>query len=168
MNIVEFCSIRNGLDFLKKREPQLLEEIVGIITSIDIEACRLHAVSGKVIYSPDKINDKFKRELLSAGWEKSLHKIAVRECDEAAFIKNKTVIEIQFGNYAYVAYDIFIKHLLYYYGSNIDAGIAILPVKSLQSLMDPGMSFYESEIINIYRQEEGLSLPPHVIIGVET
>lgn len=47
------------------------------------------------------------------------------------FVKEKIAIEVQFGKYAFVAYDLFVKHMLFFSGGAINLGIEILPMKSL-------------------------------------
>lgn len=45
------------------------------------------------------------------------------------FVKQQIAIEIQFGKYAFVAFDLFVKHLLFYSGGIINLGIEVLPTK---------------------------------------
>lgn len=45
------------------------------------------------------------------------------------FVKEQIAVEIQFGKYAFVAFDLFVKHLLFYSGGVINLGIEILPTK---------------------------------------
>ncbi|MCG2768683.1 MAG: restriction endonuclease, partial [Anaerolineae bacterium] len=61
-------------------------------------------------------------------------------------VKNRIAVEVQFGKYAFVAYDIFVKHLLFYAGRTINVGVEILPMKSLQSEMSSGIAYYEGEV----------------------
>jgi len=60
-------------------------------------------------------------------------------------------IEVQFGKYAFVAYDLFVKHLAFFVRDQIDVGIEILAMKSLQSKMSSGPGYYEGELYNIIR-----------------
>ena len=76
-------------------------------------------------------------------------------------------IEVQFGKYAFVAYDLFVKHLAFYVGDKIDVGVEILPTKALQSQMSSGVPYYEAEIYNVARQGRGVPAVPLVILGVE-
>lgn len=76
-------------------------------------------------------------------------------------------IEVQFGKYPFVAYDLFVKHLAFYVGDRIDVGIEILPMKSLQSQMSSGVAYYEGEIYNVVRQGRGVPAVPLVLIGIE-
>ena len=53
--------------------------------------------------------------------------------NQTDFVKDRVAIEVQFGKYSFVAYDLFVKHLAFYMGDKIDVGIEILPMKQLQS-----------------------------------
>ena len=47
------------------------------------------------------------------------------------FVKDKIAVEVQFGKYAFVAYDLFVKHILFYSGGVTNLGIEILPTKTM-------------------------------------
>lgn len=85
----------------------------------------------------------------------------------ADFVKDRVAVEVQFGKYSFVAYDLFVKHLAFYIGNRIDVGIEILPMKSLQSDMSSGVPYYEGEFYNVVRQGRGVPAVPLVVIGVE-
>ena len=82
-------------------------------------------------------------------------------------MKDLVAIEVQFGKYSFVAYDLFVKHLAFYMGDTIDVGIEILPMKSLQKNMSSGIGYYEGELYNVVRQGRGVPAVPIVLIGVE-
>jgi len=67
---------------------------------------------------------------------------AIFSYNQTDFVKNRVALEVQFGKYSFVAYDLFVKHLAFYVGDKIDVGIEILPMKSLQSEMSSGPSYY--------------------------
>jgi len=83
------------------------------------------------------------------------------------FVKDKIAIEVQFGKYAFVAYDLFVKHLLFYSGGRINVGIEILPVKSMQSDMSSGIAYYEGEVYNVMRHGRINPPVPLLIIGIK-
>jgi len=83
------------------------------------------------------------------------------------FVKEKLAIEIQFGKYAFVAFDLFVKHLLFYSGGVINIGIEILPTKRMQSQMSSGVAYYEGEIYNVLRHGRNNPPVPLLILGVE-
>lgn len=73
---------------------------------------------------------------------------------------------MQFGKYAFVAFDLFVKHMAFYVGDKIDVGIEILPMKEMSSEMSSGISYYEREIYNVIRQGRGVPAVPLVLIGI--
>lgn len=153
--------------------------------------------SGKLLYSPIDLNAIFKEKLYELKWEESrvsywvtkderlirktiampsdMQKQEIEKQNETAifsynqtdFVKNRVAIEVQFGKYSFVAYDLFVKHLAFYVGDKIDVGIEILPMKSLQSEMSSGVSYYEGELYNVVRQGRGVPAVPLIIIGIE-
>lgn len=86
--------------------------------------------------------------------------------NQTDFVKDRVAIEVQFGKYAFVAYDLFVKHLAFYVRDQIDVGIEILPMKSLQSEMSSGPGYYEGELYNVIRNGRGVPSVPLVIIGI--
>jgi len=154
-------------------------------------------MKGTLLYSPIDLNNAFKEKLSKFHWEESrvnywvtkdeklirktltmspdLQKqeieatgeTPIRSYNQTDFVKNRVAIEVQFGKYAFVAYDLFVKHLAFYIGDHIDVGIEILPMKTLQSQMSSGPSYYEGELYNVVRQGRGVPAVPLVIIGIE-
>lgn len=154
-------------------------------------------MKGKVLFSPVDMNAAFKQLLRNQAWEESRVSYWVtkgeklirktlalsaqdqkREIEDAGetpifsynqtdFVKDRVAIEVQFGKYAFVAYDLFVKHLAFYVGDRIDVGIEMLPMKSLQSQMSSGVPYYEGELYNVIRQGRGVPAVPLVLIGLE-
>jgi hypothetical protein len=83
------------------------------------------------------------------------------------FVKDGVAIEVQFGKYAFVAFDLFVKHLLFYSGGIINVGIEILPTKNMQSKMSSGVAYYEGEVYNVLRHGRGNPPVPLLILGIE-
>ena len=86
--------------------------------------------------------------------------------NQTDFVKERVALEVQFGKYAFVAYDLFVKHLAFYIGDQIDVGIEILPMKILQAQMSSGVPYYEGELYNVIRQGRGVPAVPLVILGI--
>ncbi len=154
-------------------------------------------MKGKLLFSPIEMNAAFNRLLQERSWEESRvsywvtrneklirktltmspeeQKRAIEAAGEMPifsynqtdFVKDRVALEIQFGKYAFVAYDLFVKHLAFYIGDYIDVGIEILPMKSLQSQMSSGVAYYEGEFYNVVRQGRGVPAVPLVLIGIE-
>lgn len=101
-----------------------------------------------------------KKEIIEAGAE------PIFSYNQTDFVKNRVAVEVQFGKYSFVAYDLFVKHLAFYVGDQIDVGIEILPMKSLQRQMSSGVGYYEGELYNVVRQGRGVPAVPLVLVGV--
>jgi len=152
---------------------------------------------GNLLYSPIAMNKAFSKLLADKNWTESRVNYWVTQSErlirqtlsksaeeqkaeiEAAgetpifsynqtdFVKDRVAIEVQFGKYSFVAYDLFVKHLAFYVRDQIDVGIEILAMKSLQSNMSSGPGYYEGELYNIIRNGRGVPAVPLVLIGVE-
>lgn len=154
-------------------------------------------MSGKVLYSPKDMNRAFSELLTAQGWSESrvsywvtkserlIRQTVSKSADEQKaeilaagekpifsynqtdFVRDRVALEVQFGKYSFVAYDLFVKHLAFYVRDQIDVGIEILAMKSLQSSMSSGPGYYEGELYNIIRNGRGVPAVPLVLIGVE-
>lgn len=152
---------------------------------------------GRLLFSPVGMNKSFNDLLKKKNWEESRvsywvtrseklirktlsmtpeeQKNEIEESGETPiysynqtdFVKDRVAVEVQFGKYSFVAYDLFVKHLAFYVGDRIDVGIEILPMKSLQSQMSSGVAYYEGEFYNVVRQGRGVPAVPLVILGIE-
>jgi hypothetical protein len=151
---------------------------------------------GDILYSPIDMNAAFQKLLRAKSWEESRvsywvtkseklirktltmspedQKKEILEAGETPifsynqtdFVKDRVAVEVQFGKYSFVAYDLFVKHLAFYVGDHIDVGIEILPMKTLQAQMSSGVAYYEGEFYNVVRQGRGVPAVPLVILGI--
>ncbi|MCF8308085.1 MAG: restriction endonuclease [Bacteroidales bacterium] len=87
--------------------------------------------------------------------------------NQTDFVKDKIAVEVQFGKYAFVAYDLFVKHMLFYSGGVINLGIEILPTKKMQQEMSSGVAYYEGEVYKVMRQGRNSPPVPLLILGIE-
>ena len=86
--------------------------------------------------------------------------------NQTDYVKQRVAVEVQFGKYAFVAFDIFVKHMAFFIGDRIDVGIEILPMKELQAEMSSGPGYYEGELYNLIRQGRSTPAVPLVLLGV--
>jgi hypothetical protein len=144
-------------------------------------------MQGKLLYSPIDMNKSFCSLLKEKQWqesrvsywvtkdEKLIRQTLAKSADdqkaeiEAAgetpifsynqtdFVKDRVALEVQFGKYSFVAYDLFVKHLAFYVRDKIDVGIEILAIKSLQQHMSSGPGYYEGGIVQHHPQWPGCS-----------
>ncbi len=151
---------------------------------------------GQLLYSPKDMNVAFKEGLESTGWderrntfwvtddEKLLRGIyglspeeqkqkiqdaghePIMSYNQTDFVKDRVAVEAQFGKYAFVAHDLFVKHLSFYVSDIIDVGVEILPMKDLEKEMSSGVPYYERDLLNVLRQGRGVPAVPLVLVGV--
>jgi hypothetical protein len=91
---------------------------------------------------------------------------AIYSYNQTDFVKDRVAVEVQFGKYSFVAYDLFVKHMAFYVGDVIDVGVEILPMKALQEHMSSGVAYYEGELYNLIREGRGVPAVPLVLVGV--
>ena len=151
---------------------------------------------GSMLFSPIAMNARMKESFSKYGWserrtsywvtkdaalirktiqlEPDEQRLAIMAAGEEAifsynqtdFVKNRVAVEVQFGKYSFVAYDLFVKHMAFYVGDIIDVGVEILPMKSLQARMSSGVAYYEGELYNLIREGRGVPAVPLIVIGV--
>lgn len=154
-------------------------------------------MKGKLLFSPGELNKRMKTDFEKLEWyesrtnywvtddynlisrtmhlkeaeqkviiEKEGH-TAIKSYNQTDFVKNRIAVEVQFGKYSFIAYDMFVKHLAFYVGDTIDVGIEILPMKSMQSEMSSGPGYYEGALYDLARQGRGVPAVPLVLVGIE-
>jgi hypothetical protein len=90
----------------------------------------------------------------------------IRTFNEADFRKGRVSVEVQFGKYSFVQFDVFIKHAAAYMHNEIDLGIEIVPMKTMEDEMSSGPPYYEKHLHEIIRQGRIFPPVPLVLIGV--
>jgi len=87
--------------------------------------------------------------------------------NQVDFVKERVAVEIQFGKYFSVQYDLHVKHTFFYGRGDIDVGIEIIPMHKLMCQMSSGVAWYENELTNIVREGRSNPYVPIVLIGIE-
>ena len=151
---------------------------------------------GRMLFDPREMNDEFRNGFVPLGWgerrstfwvtsdnkllrniyhlPESEQKIRIQEAghepimsyNQTDFVKDRIAVEVQFGKYAFVAHDLFVKHLSFYVSDIIDVGIEILPMKEMEREMSSGVPYYERDLLNVLRQGRGVPAVPLVLLGV--
>ena len=152
---------------------------------------------GRLLYSPKDLNRAFEVGFGSLGWAKRRHTYwvakdhrllrsvhwrpadeqkrliedaghePIRSYNETDFVKERVAVEVQFGKYAFVAHDLFVKQLSFFVSDLIDVGIEILPMKVMEREMSSGVPYYERDLLNVIRQGRGVPAVPLVLVGIE-
>ncbi|MGN1410753.1 MAG: BglII/BstYI family type II restriction endonuclease [Eubacteriales bacterium] len=93
--------------------------------------------------------------------------VAFRTNNQVDFVKNRVAVEVQFGKYFSVAYDLHVKHTFFFLRNDIDVGIEIVPTRAMCLKMDTGVAWYENELANVIREGRSNPTVPIVMIGIE-
>ncbi len=101
-----------------------------------------------------------KQEIVAAG------EVALASYNQTDFLKHRVAVEVQFGKYAFVAFDMFVKHMAFFVGDKIDVGVEILPMKSLQVKMSSGVPCFERSLYDLLRQGRSTPAVPMVVVGI--
>ena len=157
---------------------------------------REKTMRGRLLYSPSDMNRAFREGFGEHHWEerrnvfwvtanerllrgvhnlpefdqkKAIEKAGhtpIKSYNQTDFVKDRVAVEVQFGKYAFVAHDLFVKHLSFYVSDVIDVGVEILPMKELEQEMSSGVPYYERDLLNVLRQGRGVPAVPLVLVGV--
>lgn len=152
---------------------------------------------GEFLFSPTDLNNEFNRLFSDRGWVSTRYSYyiahdlkqletmrslsmqeqkeflldqnaeAIRSYNQTDHVKRQVAVEVQFGKYAFVAYDLFVKHLAFYTGGLIEVGVEILPTRAMNREMSSGIAYFEGELHNILRHGRISPPVPLVILGVE-
>lgn len=165
-------------------------------TQFKTKVSKEKTMKGKMLYAPIEMNKAMDKQFQDRGWAESrtsywvtkdanlIRKTMTMDAKEQKaeiidsgqtpifsfnqtdFVKDRVAVEVQFGKYAFVAFDLFVKHMAFFVGDVIDLGIEILPMKELQAEMSSGPGYYEGELYNLIRQGRGSPAVPLVVIGI--
>lgn len=90
-----------------------------------------------------------------------------RTNNQVDFVKDRVAVEVQFGKYFSVAYDLHVKHTFFFLRNDIDVGIEIIPTRAMCVKMDSGVAWFENEVANVIREGRSNPTVPIVMIGIE-
>jgi hypothetical protein len=196
MIIAGTYSFKGGEEMVLSKFPNLYDEIKSVIHAVDAEKLKTKVSDektskGKLLYSPPLLNKEFKKYFKELGWgshkqpcqyptefysteykdrnaknTKSFKsKNAFREMD---FVKDKLGVEVQFGKYSFMVYNVCAKMTIFNKFGIIDTGVEIVPVKQLVSEMSTGVSYFEQFIWDLkHRGIADIDIPV-LIIGIDS
>lgn len=187
MKVVAKYSIKNAESILKEKYPVEFEEIFKVIESIDAEKSitkesKEKTRKFKMLFSPVDLNNAFKKcfkrlkwvpikvmceysnEDYVEGYTSKVIKGAFREMD---FVKSRIGVEVQFGKYAFMVYNVSAKMTIFHNLGNIDVGVEVVPVKEMQMKMSTGVSFFEQLVWDLKKRGQADIDIPVLILGIE-
>lgn len=188
MRLAGVYSFNNGEEEVTKRYPKLLVEVNECIKAVDASKHKTKestekTMMGKMLFSPRSINDAFKTAFEKRGWRsvrvpctypttyylrnyksRTKNRGAFREMD---FVKGKLGVEVQFGKYAFMVYNVCAKMTIFHNLKHINHGIEIVPVKAFAEEMSTGVSYFEQFIWDL--ESRGISNIdiPVMVLGID-
>lgn len=91
----------------------------------------------------------------------------LRTKNQVDFVKERVAVEVQFGKYFSIAYDLHVKHTFFFLRDDIDVGIEVIPTVNMSRKMDSGVGWFENEVANVIREGRSNPTVPIVMIGIE-
>ena len=188
MKIVGIFSFNKGKETIDQKYPELLKEVERVISRVSAQNAKTKeslekTMPGKMLYNPKDLNKAFKEEFSELGWRNirvrcdyptqyytsnykpaNLKKGAFREMD---FIKSSLGIEVQFGKYAFMVYNVCAKMTIFNKLGFIKAGIEIVPIKRFADEMSTGVSYFEQFVWDLeHRGVSDIDIPV-LILGID-
>jgi hypothetical protein len=180
-------SFNGGKEAIEQRYPDELAEVYASIKAVDsslykTKISKEKTMPGKMLYHPATMNRAFKQEFGRQGWRsykvacdytsdfyvagysaRRALKNAFREID---FVKNRLGVEVQFGKYAFMVYNVCAKMTIFHNLDVIDMGIEIVPVKEPADEMSTGVSYFEQSVWDLKMRGVSNIDIPVLILGV--
>lgn len=163
MRIVHEYSHLGGSEILQVRYPQINQEIYDVIGSIIPHRTKISkekTMMGKMLFNPADMNRQYLEYFREKGFRelKDYYTITVPNTNisipgaykQVDFAKDKVLVEVQFGKYAFMFYDM-AKFQYFFNENHADVGVEIVPCHALQSEMSSGVSYGEQLIYDIER-----------------
>lgn len=188
MIIAGIYSFNAGQEVISSKYKHLFNEIYKIISAIDAnkhrtKKSREKTMPGKLLYSPRSLNKAFENEFLSRNWEvgkrvkceystdhytehyqpKKMRGVPFREMD---FIKERLGVELQFGKYAFMVYNVCAKMTIFSNLGFIDVGLEIVPIKEFANQMSTGVSYFEQFVWDLQKRGVSNIDIPVLILGI--
>ncbi|MBP3556368.1 MAG: hypothetical protein J6K20_01500 [Thermoguttaceae bacterium] len=190
MRIVAKYSFNGGEKYIKEKFLAELGEIETVVSKVDAVCCktkqsRERARGEKILYSPYALNLQFKKHFGERAWRSVRQRCeykygeflpgyvpdaalrgAYREMD---FVhpQSKIGVEVQFGKYAFMVYNVCAKMTIFHKLGFINCGVEIVPVKNMAKEMSTGVSYFEQFAWDLeHRGISNIDIPV-LILGVD-
>ena len=82
------------------------------------------------------------------------------------FLKNGLGVEVQFGKYAFMVYNVCAKMTIFHKLGFIDSGIEVVPLKQFADDMSTGVSYFEQIVWDLEQRGEADIDIPVLVLGI--
>lgn len=131
---------------------------------------------GKALYSPKDMNKQFREHFFGLDFSelRDSYTISIPNHDteikgaykQVDFVKEKVLVEVQFGKYAFMFYDM-AKFQFFFNENKADVGIEIVPCHGLHKEMSSGVSYGEQLVYDIERLKRHFPAVPVKVILID-
>ncbi len=179
MKIVYEYSHLGGAEILKIRFPDNEKEIYEIIDAVSARRLKVSeekTMYGRQLYSPKDLNRQFKKLFIEQGYHelRDRYTITIPNSEiqipgafkQIDFVKDRVLVEVQFGKYAFMFYDM--AKFQYFYNENkAEVGVEIVPCQALKKNMSTGVAYGEQLVYDIERLKRHFPAVPVKIILID-
>ncbi len=180
MKIVYTYSHLGGEEILQVHQPEILQEIRDVVSKVELRTAKVSREKtkmGRELVSPIDLNAGFKTLFNARGYQelRDTYTISVPNSGieipgafkQVDFVKGKVLVEVQFGKYAFMFYDM--AKFQYFFNENkADVGIEIVPSHTLHHRMSSGVSYGEQLVYDIERLKRTFPAVPVMVILVDS
>lgn len=191
MKIVAMYDFNGGKKAVEKKYKSEFLEIKKIISSVNSSLYKTKkseekTMPGKILFAPGELNKAFKKGFLKRNWKNykvncdyafgeylsgyiPAKESKVKPFRDMDFIKNgkKLGVEVQFGKYAFMVYNVCAKMTIFSKMGLIDTGIEIVPVKNFANEMSTGVSYFEQFAWDLHHRGVSDIDIPVLILGID-
>jgi Restriction endonuclease BglII len=183
MEITGVYSHKDGEAYIKANHGNELNDIYEAVANLSVRQalCKESAEKTKkaLLFSPVDMNYQLKNFLSNRGWterdpnskkgfkEPRIYLEGGREFREMDGIKNRVGLEVQFGKYAFMGYDIFSKMPIFSKWGLIDCGIELVVMPSIIQNMSTGVSSFAQIVMDMKARGVADIDIPTLILGFE-
>ena len=179
MRIVYEYSHLGGSEILQVRYPTHDHDINTIIKEVRAQRTKIsreRTMKGRPLYSPRDLNARFCEAFTARGYRelRDYYTLTIPNYDisipgvykQIDFVKDKVLVEVQFGKYAFMFYDM--AKFQYFFNENkADVGVEIVPCHALKRQMSTGVSYGEQLVYDIERLKRHFPAVPVKVILVD-
>ena len=179
MKIVYEYSHLGGSEILHMRYPNHEKDIYDVISMVQGNRTKISkekTKKGKRLYSPIDMNKQFEQAFSERGYSelRDTYTIAIPNYEleisgafkQIDFVKDKVLVEVQFGKYAFMFYDM-AKFQFFFNENKADVGIEIVPCHGLHKEMSSGVSYGEQLVYDIERLKRHFPAVPVKVVLID-
>jgi len=187
MKIVGIYSFNSGREIIEAQFAAELDEVKHVIAAVDSEkhktkTSREKTMPGRKLYNPRTLNKAFKVKFEELGWRTCRvaceyptdYYVDGYRWDEPSsgtfremdFVKNRVGVEVQFGKYAFMVYNVCAKMTIFHKLDVIDVGIEVVPVKEFADEMSTGVSYFEQFVWDLDQRGVSDIDIPVLVLGI--